>query len=136
VVLQIPMYPATDFAKVYPSNRDFAAGYTLDTKSLASFAAHYAADPQSLRASPILGDLAGLPPTVLVTAGLDPLRDQGRAYAAKLVAAGVPTAFYEGRGLIHGFATYRKAIPSAQVDTVAFLHIARAMLDGQAASKK
>jgi len=136
VVLQIPMYPATDFAKVYPSNRDFAAGYTLDTKSLASFAAHYAADPQSLRASPILGDLAGLPPTVLVTAGLDPLRDQGRAYAAKLVAAGVPTAFYEGRGLIHGFATYRKVIPSAQVDTVAFLHIARVMLDEQAAAKK
>ncbi|HUD28321.1 MAG TPA: alpha/beta hydrolase fold domain-containing protein, partial [Novosphingobium sp.] len=97
---------------------------------------HYAADPMSPRTSPILGDLAGLPPTVIVTASLDPLRDQGRAYAAKLVEAGVPTAFYEGRGLIHGFATFRKAIPSAQADTVAFLHVARAMLDGQATGNK
>ncbi|WP_232492004.1 alpha/beta hydrolase [Novosphingobium kaempferiae] len=136
VVMQIPIYPATDFGKLYPSSKAFASGYMLDEKSMASFTEHYAADPKSLRTSPILGDLAGLPPTVLVTAGLDPLRDQGRAYAAKLVEAGVPTAYYEGRGLIHGFATFRKAIPSAQADTVAFLHVARAMLDEGAPAGK
>lgn len=136
VILQVPIYPATDFVKRYPSNTQNGEGYTLDSKSMASFGMHYAADPKSLRASPILGDLAGLPPTVLVTATLDPLRDQGRAYAAKLVDAGVPTAFYEGKGLIHGFATYRKAIPSAQTDTVAFLRVARAMLDEQATVQK
>lgn len=136
VVMQIPIYPASDFARVYPSAKDFSEGYMLDAKSMANFTEHYAADPKSLRASPLLGDLAGLPPTVLVTASLDPLRDQGRAYAAKLVEAGVPTAYYEGKGLIHGFATFRKAIPSAQADTAAFLHVARAMLDEQAAAKK
>ncbi|MFC0204835.1 alpha/beta hydrolase [Novosphingobium soli] len=131
VVLQIPIYPATDFSRKYPSDQAFASGYMLDAKSMASFGEHYAADPLSPRASPILGTLAGLPPTVLVTASLDPLRDQGRAYAAKLVEAGVPTAYYEGKGLIHGFATFRKAIPSAQGDTAAFLQVARAMMDAQ-----
>lgn len=136
VVMQIPIYPATDFGKLYPSSKQFAEGYMLDAKSMASFTEHYAADPKSPRTSPILGDLAGLPPTVLVTAGLDPLRDQGRAYAAKLVEAGVPTAYFEGKGLIHRFATFRKAIPSAQTDTAAFLHVARAMLDEAAPPKK
>lgn len=136
VVLQIPMYPATDFSTQYPSNAQMAQGYMLDAKSMASFSEHYAADPASLRSSPLLGDLTGLPPTVLVTASLDPLRDQGRAYGAKLVQAGVPTAFYEARGMIHGFATFRKAIPSAQMDTAAFLRIARAMLDRQAPTGK
>lgn len=135
VVMQIPIYPATDFGKLFAS-KQFAEGYMLDAKSMASFTEHYAADPKSPRTSPILGDLAGLPPTVLVTAGLDPLRDQGRAYAAKLVEAGVPTAYFEGKGLIHGFATFRKAIPSAQTDTAAFLHVARAMLDEAAPPKK
>lgn len=129
VVLQIPIYPASDFTHVYPSATQFAEGYMLDAKSMASFSGHYAADPNSVRSSPLLGDLAGLPPTVLVTASLDPLRDQGRAYATRLVEAGVPTTYYEGKGLIHGFVTFRKAIPSAQGDTVAFLKLARAMLD-------
>lgn len=128
VVMQIPIYPASDFSKPYPSDREFAEGYMLDAKSMGEFTAHYAADPKSLRTSPLLGSLAGLPPTVLVTASLDPLRDQGRAYAARLVEAGVPTAYYEGKGLIHGFATFRKAIPSAQADTAAFLQLAKTML--------
>ena len=130
VVMQIPIYPATDFTRTYPSAEEFAEGYMLDAKSSGEFREQYAAVPESLRASPLLGDLHGLPPTVLVTASLDPLRDQGRAYAAKLVEAGVPTAYYEGKGLIHGFATFRKAIPSAQADTIAFLQLARTMLDG------
>lgn len=129
VVMQVPIYPATDFAKSYPSQALFAEGYGLDAASTELMTRHYAADPQDPRASPLLDDLAGLPPTVLVTASLDPLRDQGRAYAAKLVAAGVPTAFYEARGLIHGFSSYRKAIPSAQDDTIAYLRLARTMLD-------
>lgn len=129
VVMQIPMYPATDFVTSYPSQYMFAKGYGIDASATELMRQHYAADPDSLRTSPLLGNLAGLPPTVLVTASLDPLRDQGRAYGAKLIEAGVPTAFYEAEGVIHGFATYRKAIPSAQNDTVNFLRIAKAMLD-------
>jgi acetyl esterase len=129
VIFQLPIYPAADFTRDYPSAGQFGHGYGLDDSMTALFRQHYAADAKSPRTSPLLGDLSGLPPTVLVTAGLDPLRDQGRAYAAKLVQAGVPTAFYEGRGLVHGFATFRQAIPSAQADTVNFLKIAKTMLD-------
>lgn len=129
VVMQIPIYPAADFTIKYTSDTDFAEGYMLDAKSMDAFSGFYAADPKSLRASPLLADLKGLPPTVLITASLDPLRDQGRAYAAKLVQAGVPTSYYEGKGLIHGFATFRKVIPTAQGDTTAFLKMARTMLD-------
>ncbi|PZQ55820.1 MAG: alpha/beta hydrolase [Novosphingobium pentaromativorans] len=136
VILQVPIYPAADFTRAYPSARQFGNGYGLDDSMTALFRQHYAADEKSPRTSPILGDLSGLPPTVLVTAGLDPLRDQGRAYAAKLVEAGVPTAYYEGRGLIHGFATFRQAVPSAQVDTVNFLKIAKTMLDEVEAGRK
>lgn len=136
VIMQLPIYPAADFVNEYPSLRQFGTGYGLDDSVTVYFRQHYAADPKSLRTSPLLGDLAGLPPTVLVTAGLDPLRDQGRAYAAKLIAAGVPTTYYEGKGLVHGFATFRKDIPSAQVDTLKFLKLARTTLDEIEAERK
>ncbi len=126
VLMQLPIYPATDMSRTYASKTLFSQGYGLDISD--DDEDFYAADPHSPRASPLLADLAGLPPTVLVTASLDPLRDQGRAYAAKLVGAGVPTTYYEARGNIHGFATYRKAIPSAQRDTATFLDLAQAML--------
>ena len=126
VIMQLPIYPATDSTKVYPSRQQFSSGYGLDIS--ADDEDLYAADPKSVRASPLVADLAGLPPTVLVTASLDPLRDEGRAFAAKLVEAGVPTTFFEAKGAIHGFATFRKAIPSAQEDTADFLALARAML--------
>lgn len=129
VIMQVPIYPATDFMGDYASDHLFGTGYGLDNSSTALFRRHYAADPKSLRTSPLLGDLKGLPPTVLVTASLDPLRDQGRAYAAKLVEAGVPTTYYEGKGLIHGFATFRKDIPSAQQDTGNFLALAKTVLE-------
>jgi acetyl esterase len=76
----------------------------------------------------LLADLKGLPPTVLATASLDPLRDGGRAFAQKLIAAGVPVSFYEATGNVHGYATFRKAIPSAQDDLDKIMAMARAML--------
>lgn len=62
-----------------------------------------------------------MPPTLIVTAELDPLRDEGRAYAARSIAAGVPTTCREVQGTIHGFCTYRRAIPSAQADLQSIL---------------
>lgn len=126
VLMQMPIYPATDKTKKYPSSIMFSKGYGLDISD--DDEDFYAADPNSVRASPLLGSLADMPPTVMVTASLDPLRDQGRAYAAKLVEAGVPTIYFEAEGLIHGFATYRKAIPSAQQATEDFLGLALEML--------
>ena len=67
------------------------------------------------------GDLTGLPPAVIVTASLDPIRDQGRAYAAALVLAGVPVTFREAVGNIHGFVTLRQAIPSSRGDVAGYL---------------
>lgn len=128
VILQLPIYPASDGTRAYPSRKQFSRGFGLDISP--DDENFYASDPKSVRASPLLADLAGLPPTVLVTASLDPLRDEGRAFAAKLVQSGVPTTFYEAKGSIHGFATYRKAIPSAQVDTTQFLSLASTMLKG------
>ena len=82
----------------------------------------------SSRHSALLTDLAGLPPMVLATAGLDPLRDGGRAFAAKAIAAGVDVSYYEADGNVHGFATYRRAIPSSQGDLDQILALARTHL--------
>src|SRR6185437_1183297 len=81
------------------------------------------------RGSPLVADQAGLPPTLLVTAGLDPLRDQGRAYAAKAIEAGVAVTYREFEGAIHGFLGFRRAIPSAVADFATVMRLMRSMID-------
>ncbi|TXC72748.1 alpha/beta hydrolase [Sphingomonas ginsenosidivorax] len=131
VLLQLAIYPAVDHSREYPSRRAFAEGYGLDSKDTTLFDQHYAADKRHPRNSPLLVDQTGMPPTLVVTASLDPLRDEGRAYAAATTLAGVPTVFHEAVGTIHGFACYRRAIPSAQADLAACLGLARAMLNAR-----
>lgn len=129
VIAQVPIYPATDSSRPYGSFDLFAdAGFLLTRDSLAWFADHYAAEPADLRTSPLLGDLSRLPAALVVTAGLDPLRDQGRAYAAALALAGVAVTYRELAGTIHGFITLRQAIPSAQGDTLTMLALAKPMI--------
>ncbi len=128
VIAQIPFYPATDSTREYPSYTAFGEGYLLTRASMEWFEAAYATEKTHVRASPLLGDMAGMPPAVVITASLDPIRDQGRAYAAALIAAGVPTVFREARGNIHGFITLRQAIPSAQGDVAAALAAARSII--------
>ncbi len=128
VRLTIPFYPMADASKPYPSSTAFGSGYGLNTADVDFFEMSLAANKKSPRHSALLADLKGFPPTVLATASLDPLRDGGRAFAAKLAQAGVPVSFYEAAGNIHGFATYRKAIPSSQGDVNAILAMAKAML--------
>lgn len=123
VIAQLAWYPATDTSRPYPSYEAFAAGFLLTRDSIDWFDRNYAADPLDPRGSPLLGDLAGLPPAVIVTASLDPIRDQGRAFAAALVRAGVPVVFREAVGNVHGFITLRKGIPSS-VGDVAAAHVA------------
>ncbi|MGW4517042.1 alpha/beta hydrolase fold domain-containing protein [Streptomyces sp. NPDC004393] len=67
---------------------------------------------------------------MVLTAGLDPLRDEGRAYAAALVAAGVPTTFLEAEGNVHAFVLLRRAVPSSQADIAEALTALRALVDG------
>lgn len=128
VLLQFPIYPVTDSHGGTASRAAFSDGYGLESRNMRLYDEHYAPDIEHWRASPLLADQAGMPPTLLVTAALDPLRDEGRAYAAATAAAGVPTTFRELEGTIHGFATYRKAIPSAQADLTAILTLAKAMI--------
>lgn len=122
VIAQLLIYPATDFSGDYPSADHFAEGYLLTAKGMAWFNECYAADIDHHRASPLRCEtLEGLPPAVILTASLDPIRDQGRAYAGALIAAGVPVVYREAVGNIHGFITLRRAIPSGQGDVAGML---------------
>ena len=127
-----PIYPVTDLAGevagAYESGRLFADGYGLAAGNSAYFQQAYAAAADSWRAAPALADPAGLPPMLMVTAGLDPLRDQGRAFAAKAVEAGVDVTYREYAGTIHGFLTYRAGIPSARADLAEMIAAAAGML--------
>lgn len=129
VQLMIPLYPMADASRDYPSEAAFGDGYGLPSADGDYYAKAYAPDVNSPRHSALLADLTGLPPTLLVTASLDPLRDGGRAFAAKLAQAGVPVTFHEAKGTIHGFATYRRGLPSAQTDLAQIMALARAMLN-------
>ena len=121
VVAQFAIYPATDMTKEDPSYSAFAEGFLLTRASMDWFNSSYRAEVSHIRTSPLVGDLAGMPPAVVMTASLDPIRDQGRAYAAALAEAGVPVIFREAKGNIHGFVTLRQAIPSSQGDVAGAL---------------
>jgi acetyl esterase len=116
VLAQWPIYPAANPTKGYPSFEDFAEGYLLTRDGMRWFDECYAPDPKDWRYAPLLKSQQGMPPTLVTTASLDPIRDQGRAYAAACADAGVPTIFLEAVGNIHGFMNLRKAIPSSEHD--------------------
>jgi len=128
VLAQWPIYPAPDLNGDYPSFAEFADAYFLTREGMEWFGRAYAADPSHWRASPMLKDQAGMPPTLVMTAGVDPLRDQGRAYAAATVSAGVPTVYREAMGNIHGFCSMRRAIPSSAGDLAGCLAVLKAMI--------
>jgi acetyl esterase len=121
VIAQFAIYPAADLATEHPSYAQFAEGYLLTRAGMEWFNESYAADFDDVRGAPLRGDLAGMPPALVLTASLDPIRDQGRAYAAALIAAGVPTVYREASGNIHGFVNLRKAVPSSSGDLLAAL---------------
>ncbi|HYZ47401.1 MAG TPA: alpha/beta hydrolase [Sphingomonas sp.] len=129
VIAQWPIYPVVDDVDKYQSFRDFAEGYFLTRDSMRWFSEAYRAAEGDVRNTPILHRQEGLPPTLLITAGLDPLRDQGRAFAGELIRAGVPTVYREARGNIHGFITLRKAIPSSAGDVAACFRILKDMIN-------
>ena len=90
--------------------------HLLTEESMDWFENSYSGPKGDWRYSPLLKGCEGLPPTLVTTAGLDPIRDQGRAYAARCTEAGVETIYLEAEGTIHGFLNLRKGIPSAQDD--------------------
>ena len=116
VVAQWLIYPAADPKVRYPSYEQFSAGHLLEKGSMDWFEECYAGPDGDWRYSPLLKGARGLPPTLVMTTSLDPIRDQGRAYAAACVEAGVETIYWEAPGTIHGCLNVRKAIPSANQD--------------------
>jgi acetyl esterase len=106
---QMLIYPATDSSRESGSRKSFAEGYFLSKGLMDWFWKAYVpagTDLADLRLSPLLAkDFTGLPPAFVLTAGYDPLRDEGRAYADRLIDAGVKTTYVNYPGTIHGFFT-------------------------------
>jgi len=104
---QMLIYPATDSSKESGSRKSCAEGYFLTKGLMDWFWKAYVpagTDLADLRLSPLLAkDFTGLPPAFVLTAGYDPLRDEGRAYADRLIDAGVKTTYVNYPGTIHGF---------------------------------
>jgi acetyl esterase len=120
IIAQWLIYPGVDMTANTGSMQEFAEGYLLSFEGMRWFTEHYMGpepDFMHVYASPLhVPSLTGLPPAMVFTCGLDPLRDQGRAYAAKLVQHGVRTIFREAAGQIHGCMNLRGAIPSTNGD--------------------
>lgn len=117
--LQVLVYPCVDVACESASMTTYAQSYPLDRSLMNWLMGHYmgpGADPADPRLSPLAAeDFRGLAPAVVITAGFDPLSDQGYAYAAKLRAAGVPVAYRCYDRLTHGFTAFTGAVPCADV---------------------
>ncbi|HEX2541817.1 MAG TPA: alpha/beta hydrolase [Caldimonas sp.] len=117
IAWQLLIYPATDQRRGHASHTSNGKGYLLESQTIAYYHDNYIADPRhdlDWRASPLLrDDLSRLPPALLLTAGYDPLRDEGLAYADALVAAGSRATYVCFDRQIHGFITMGKVIDEA-----------------------
>jgi len=114
---QTLIYPATDMRMGAPSHQANGQGTLLTTETMAYFRAHYLPDAAcwlDWRASPLLHpDHADLPPALILTAGFDPLRDEGREYADRLSEAGTAAQYVCFERQIHGFVTMTRLIDEA-----------------------
>ena len=118
--LQTLIYPVTALLpESFDSYRRFGSGFTLTTRATWHFTELYLGTrtPQAdFRAAPLLAqDLGGLPPTLLLVAGLDVLRDEGVAYGERLIAAGNQVTLVEYSGLVHGFIGMGGAVMAARL---------------------
>jgi acetyl esterase len=111
---QTLLYPMVDMHNDYPSKSKYAKGYLLDVSFLDWLFEQYLSSPeerQDIRVSPLLNpDLTDLPPTTIITAEYDPIRDEGEAYAERLAAAGNQVVLKRFDGVTHGFVVYQKRL--------------------------
>ena len=114
---QLLIYPATDMRAMAPSHSSNGQGYLLTSDAITWFYQHYIPQPDDnadWRASPLLAaSHANLPPAMVITAGFDPLRDEGMQYADALSGAGVATEYICFERQIHGFVTMGRVLSEA-----------------------
>jgi acetyl esterase len=131
-VLALLIYPVVDGTQERPSRRMFGKGFFLTDELMTWFTGHFmepGSDPSDPLRSPILHpDLKSSAPCLVVTAGFDPLRDEGEAYAAKLRELGVPAVTRRFSGLFHGFINSIGASPSSRDALVEVAGMTRALL--------
>jgi acetyl esterase/lipase len=129
---QVLIYPAVDFSLDTPSHRELADGHVIPRDRILWYSEQYLrgeADKADLRAAPLRApSLAGQPPTLIVTGGFDPLRDEGRAYADRLREAGVDVVYREYPGQIHAFVSLTRAIPQGMACTLEIAEYLRGCL--------
>ncbi|MRG90358.1 alpha/beta hydrolase [Polyangium spumosum] len=117
IAYQLLIYPATDMRRVAPSHVTNGEGYLLTRESVTYYHDHYIGDPAhdlDWRASPLLHpNHANLPPALVLTAGYDPLRDEGAQYAERLTAAGSKAVSVCFERQIHGFVLMGKVLDEA-----------------------
>jgi acetyl esterase len=118
LAFQLLIYPATDMRCTAPSHTRNGQGYVLTADTVAYFRGHYMPDPSQWpdwRASPLLAaNHSRLPPALVLTAGHDPLVDEGLAYADKLSAAGTACQYVCFERQIHGFLPMSRVLDEAR----------------------
>ena len=114
---QALIYPALDLRCRFPSRKDLAQQFPIPRDMINWFFGHYfgtswpVADPRAMPS--LYEDYTGLPPALIITAGHDPLRDEGAEYAETLAAAGVPVEYECAEGTIHGFMNMGRVLRGA-----------------------
>lgn len=134
---QVLLYPVTDARRTSDSYREHGEGKFLTAAGMRWFVDHYLSggvgsedDPH---VSPLLAadeQLAASPPTLVVTAECDPLRDEGRAYADRLNAVGVPTSHVMFHGQLHGFVSMAEFVDDADAARALVAHAISSALRG------
>ena len=118
LLLQLLIYPVTNYDFTTGSYHENATGYVLTTEDMRWFWRHYLTREEQggePAASPLRAkSLADLPPALVITAGCDPLRDEGEAYAARLRDAGVPVTLTQYPGMFHGFIRMTRILDQAR----------------------
>ncbi len=136
-VLQLLIYPATDMMSETQSMSTYADAFPLDRETMGWFMGHYAAegvDLSDVRLSPMKAeDLSGLAPAIVVTAGFDPLCDQGEIYAHKLLEAGAPALYRCYDALAHGFISFTGVVRAADIAAREIAGLVRQGFDGKLA---
>ena len=116
IAFQLLIYPVTQIGIESASRKELATGYFLETETMKWFEDQYVdrVDADNPYASPLKADsLSGLPPAYVITAGFDPLKDEGKAYADGLRAAGVDVQYVNYDGMIHGFIALTALVENA-----------------------